>query len=101
MPFDVACLEGSKDPFCHLLSWEYQLITVHNQRERAENLHQCVKKLEKIYSSNNKTLNGILFLLLELRKVPAGDDSTMVRSKSKMCRCFLAFFSFSIGWKCS
>lgn len=55
------------------------MITKHNQREHAEKLHQCAKKLEGFYSCDNETFNGILYLLLQLRKVPHGDNSIMVR----------------------
>lgn len=74
------CLEGNKDPICHLLAWELELITDHNLKKHAEKLHECMKKFDELPCSDKKTLNGILFLLLQLRKVPEGDDDFMVRS---------------------
>lgn len=76
----LACLEDNKDPFCHLLTWKFELITTYNQRKHAETLHACAKKLEGFYSADNETLKAIIFLLLQLRKPPEGDDSIMVKN---------------------
>lgn len=88
----LACFKSNKDPFCHLLIWEFDLITKYNQREHAEKLRQCVRKLEECYSSNNETFNQILYLLLQLRKVPDKDDGLLVWNKMR----YVLFFALNL-----
>lgn len=50
------------------------MINQHNKKH-AEKLQQCLQKLEEVYSSDNKGLRDVLFLLLQLRRMPNGNDN--------------------------
>lgn len=71
-------LENNVDPHCHLLAWQFQLMTVYNLPEHAEKLRLCCRKLQDINAFDNATIANILLLLLQLRRVPKDENRIMV-----------------------
>ncbi|KAI4456268.1 gamma tubulin complex protein [Holotrichia oblita] len=67
---DEVLLQDNKDPYCHLLAWEFVLINQHKLAEHACKLEKCVNILQGSNSLNENVLSDILYVLVKLCRLP-------------------------------
>lgn len=83
-------LQDNKDPYCHLLAWEFVLIKQHNLAEHAYQLQKCVNVLQKSSALNENVLSDILYILVKLCQLPDETASVSV--------CSYVFFNHKLSY---
>ncbi|CAH1116129.1 unnamed protein product [Phaedon cochleariae] len=77
-PIKFKDLEGTTDPFCNYLSWQFVLTHDYDLRDHAEKLQTCIEDVQECYQSNNKDdFNNILKFLLSFRNIPTKDKTIL------------------------
>ncbi|GJQ83899.1 hypothetical protein Trydic_g19839 [Trypoxylus dichotomus] len=99
----------NKDPYCHLLAWQFILINEHKLTEHACKLQKCVDTLQNLNSLNENVLSDVLYVLLRLCRLPELRNATSITSMSSSSlednmkfRCYdSAKFKLSVPMICT
>ncbi|KAK4874696.1 hypothetical protein RN001_014056 [Aquatica leii] len=70
-------LENNTDPVCHLLAWEYCLLSDYKLKEHSKKIRSCSEKLQSFDIFKDEVCSNIVMLLLNLKSVPGEEDSIM------------------------
>ncbi|KRT83538.1 hypothetical protein AMK59_3593 [Oryctes borbonicus] len=79
---DKVLLQDNSDPYCHLLAWQFILISEHKLTDHACKLQRCVNTLQSLDCLKGNVLSDVLYVLLRLCRLPDEKTSNSITSMS-------------------